>query len=135
MTLKFKKIYDRGGIYALVLRKGAEAKGVNFITPRNYPLQVGVQLRRKNELIKSHIHKSTKKEIKTIQEFIHIDYGRVKVSIFNENGEKISDIILNSGDSMLQVRGGHGFKVLKDTKLIEVKQGPYDSVKEDKIKF
>ena len=30
--------------------------------------------------------------------------------------------------------GGHGFKVLKDVKMIEVKQGPY-SLKLDKIKF
>ena len=30
--------------------------------------------------------------------------------------------------------GGHGFKVLKDVKMIEVKQGPY-SVSKDKVKF
>jgi len=30
--------------------------------------------------------------------------------------------------------GGHGFKVLKDVKMIEVKQGPY-SIAKDKIKF
>ena len=30
--------------------------------------------------------------------------------------------------------GGHGFKVLKDTKMIEVKQGPY-SLSMDKVKF
>ena len=32
------------------------------------------------------------------------------------------------------VHGGHGFKVLKKTEMIEVKQGPYSAVK-DKIKF
>ena len=30
--------------------------------------------------------------------------------------------------------GGHGFKVIKDVKMIEVKQGPY-SLSMDKIKF
>ena len=30
--------------------------------------------------------------------------------------------------------GGHGFKVLKDVKMIEVKQGPY-SLSKDKLKF
>ena len=30
--------------------------------------------------------------------------------------------------------GGHGFKVLKDVKMIEVKQGPY-SLSMDKVKF
>jgi hypothetical protein len=30
--------------------------------------------------------------------------------------------------------GGHGFKVLKEVQMIEVKQGPY-SLAEDKTKF
>ena len=32
------------------------------------------------------------------------------------------------------VHGGHGFKNLKDTEMIEIKQGPYNLIK-DKIKF
>ena len=30
--------------------------------------------------------------------------------------------------------GGHGFKVLKDVEMIEVKQGPY-GLSSDKVKF
>ena len=32
------------------------------------------------------------------------------------------------------VEGGHGFKVIKDVEMIEVKQGPY-SLSSDKVKF
>ena len=32
------------------------------------------------------------------------------------------------------VNGSHGFKVLKDVEMIEVKQGPY-KLSQDKIKF
>ena len=32
------------------------------------------------------------------------------------------------------VKGGHGFKVLKEVQMIEIKQGPY-SLNKDKIKF
>ena len=32
------------------------------------------------------------------------------------------------------VHGGHGFKVLKEVEMLEIKQGPYSLVK-DKIKF
>jgi hypothetical protein len=32
------------------------------------------------------------------------------------------------------ISGGHGFKVLKDVEMIEIKQGPYSLIK-DKIKF
>ena len=32
------------------------------------------------------------------------------------------------------VHGGHGFKVLRDVEMLEIKQGPYNLIK-DKIKF
>ena len=32
------------------------------------------------------------------------------------------------------VHGGHGFKILKDVEMLEIKQGPYNLIK-DKIKF
>ena len=44
---------------------------------------------------------------------------------------------INNGkkkDIILLAHGGHGFKVVKDVEMIEVKQGPY-SVSKDKIKF
>ena len=32
------------------------------------------------------------------------------------------------------VSGSHGFKILKDVEMLEIKQGPYSLIK-DKIKF
>ena len=43
-------------------------------------------------------------------------------------------IKIYAGDIIMLVNGGHGFKVLKDIEMIEVKQGPY-SLSADKIKF
>ena len=47
-------------------------------------------------------------------------------------GKKIGSAILNSGDTVLLLTGGHGFNLLEDSKIIEVKQGPYGGVDEDK---
>ena len=33
--------------------------------------------------------------------------------------------ILNAGDVILLAAGGHGFEMLEDSEIIEVKQGPY----------
>ena len=42
--------------------------------------------------------------------------------------------ILNKGDVVLLAYGGHGFEMIEDSEIIEVKQGPYlDEV--DKIRF
>ena len=44
------------------------------------------------------------------------------------------DGLLNKGDIILLIKGGHGFSVIEDVKMIEVKQGPYAGDK-DKIRF
>ena len=41
---------------------------------------------------------------------------------------------INEKDIIMLMHGGHGFKVLKNVEMIEVKQGPYSSAS-DKIKF
>ncbi len=63
---------------------------------------------------------------------LHIDYGKVIAEIYDERGKNITHTTLNSGDTILLVRGGHGFKVLEKTKIIEIKQGPYKGKEEDK---
>ena len=37
-------------------------------------------------------------------------------------------------DIIMLVHGGHGFKTLKNTEMVEIKQGPY-ILSKDKIKF
>ena len=42
--------------------------------------------------------------------------------------------ILQAGDVILLATGGHGFQVLEDLEMIEVKQGPYAG-ETDKTRF
>ena len=42
--------------------------------------------------------------------------------------------ILKPKDIIMLVKGGHGFKILKEVQMIEIKQGPY-SLSKDKVKF
>jgi hypothetical protein len=37
------------------------------------------------------------------------------------------------GDTIFFVAGGHGFTMLEDSKIIEVKQGPYFGKDKDKL--
>jgi len=42
--------------------------------------------------------------------------------------------VLNQGDVALLAYGGHGFEMLEDSEMIEVKQGPYVG-EMDKVRF
>ena len=62
---------------------------------------------------------------------LHIEEGRVEVNVYKK-GKRIASSILDSGDTILLLRGGHGFKILEDSRIIEVKQGPYRDKRIDK---
>ena len=60
--------------------------------------------------------------------------GVLDVFFYTKNNQKINITKkLKSGDIILLLQGGHGFKVSKKISLIEIKQGPYLINKDKKI--
>lgn len=70
----------------------------------------------------------------TTTEVILLLKGSLKIDFYNEKRKYLLSKILNEKDIVMLVDGGHGFKVIKDVEMIEVKQGPYNLIK-DKVKF
>ncbi len=128
-----EKIEWEDKVFALILRQNYEPEGVDFVTPQDNPLQLGILKHQRGTKIKPHTHKSFPKTINQVQEVLHIEYGKVQVEFYESAGKKIESTILNYGDTILLLSGGHGFNILEDSKIIEVKQGPYVSVGEDKL--
>lgn len=127
-----EKVEWNGKVFALVLRVDYEPQGVNFITSKDEPIQLGILKHLCGARIKPHVHKNQPRTISEVQEVLHIEYGKVETEFYENNGKKVGNIILNSGDTILLLSGGHGFNILKDSKIIEVKQGPYYGAEADK---
>ena len=119
---------------AIIVKKGYEPKGLEFLTPENYNQQLGIMKCLKGKIIQSHIHKPIKREVIGTTEAIFIWAGKVEVFLFNSKKEKITNIVLSEGDAIFLISGGHGFKMLEDSVLLEIKQGPYLG-KDDKERF
>ena len=60
--------------------------------------------------------------------------GKMKVDFFTTKKKFLKSEILKKNDIIILMKGGHGFKIMKDCKFIEVKQGPYLADK-DKERF
>jgi hypothetical protein len=59
--------------------------------------------------------------------------GKIEALLFDvQNPFEVESVLLKGGDILVLLDGGHGFNILAETKLIEVKQGPYDGQKKDK---
>jgi hypothetical protein len=65
---------------------------------------------------------------------LFIKRGRVRVDFYDEQQQYLDSRDLTAGDVILLARGGHGFHMLEDCEIVEVKQGPYVG-ENDKIRF
>lgn len=127
-----ERIEHDGTLFALVVRANYESEGINFITSVDNSLQLAILTHKQDSKIKPHIHRNFPKTINEVQEVLHIEYGKIEAKFYESKGKKVGSTILNSGDTILLLSGGHGFDIIEDSKIIEVKQGPYQGVEEDK---
>jgi len=65
---------------------------------------------------------------------LFIKAGKVRLDFYDDEKNYLKSIILEEGDVILLANGGHGFEMLEETEIIEVKQGPYAG-EMDKVRF
>jgi hypothetical protein len=130
-----ERIERDGRLSALILRQGEAGPGVTFATTDDNSLQLAAMKHPPGTRVKPHVHISRTRIIEDLQEVLHIRSGKAEFEFYNDAEQKTYSIILNSGDTILLVSGGHGVNILEDTEMIEVKQGPYFGLHEDKRLF
>lgn len=115
-----------GKLLAHIYRSGLRTESVRFLTPDFYTLQLGLIERTKGDIIIEHGHNpNIEYKVDTTQEFLYLEKGRLLVKISTDTFEPVSETVLEAGDFILLVGGTHGFEMLEDCRIIEVKQGPY----------
>lgn len=128
-----EKITDNGNLLAIIVRKDFSSEGYNFFSEENFPMQMGINFYKKGSVARPHVHLRRKIEITEVQEIFRVEKGRVMANLYTEEGKKFESVELGEGDIIFFVSGGHGFDMLEDTKLLEIKQGPYIGKDNDKI--
>jgi len=129
-----EKFIHNNDTFAIIVRKDFNNPGINFFTPNDYSQQLAFMSHSAGKEIQPHIHKKVQREVHFTQETLFIRKGKLQVDFYDDEKEFLESRILQSGDVILLIKGGHGFKVLEDLEMFEVKQGPYAG-DEDKIKF
>lgn len=129
-----ERIENSGEILALIIRGSYDKPGVSFLTPNEFSQQLAYMSHGKGKVIEPHYHNLVQREVSYTQEVLIIKRGKLRVDIFDKENRFVSSRVLLAGDVVLLASGGHGFEVLEDIEMIEVKQGPY-SGELDKTKF
>jgi len=128
-----QSITDKGKLIALVINSTYNKLGVNFITPSDFSQQLAYIKHPEGHLIEAHRHNLINRKVFYTQEVLIIKKGKLQVDLYDEDNNYLESRVLESGDVILLASGGHGFKVLEELEMYEVKQGPY--VGDDKIRF
>ena len=130
----FEQVTIQGDVVAIIVRKDFEKDGIHFFTPNEYSQQLAYMNHPTGKEIQPHVHKKVQREVHYTQETLFIRKGKLQVDFYSDDQQYLESRVLEVGDVILLIKGGHGFKVLDDLEMFEVKQGPYAG-DEDKIKF
>lgn len=125
---------ENGDVLAIILREKYSQNGIEFFTPDDFPQQLGYMKHKKGHKIKPHLHNKVERTVNFTFEVLFIKSGVVKVNFYDLNKKHLESNILNKGDVILLAFGGHGFEIIEDAEMIEVKQGPYAG-DDDKTRF
>ena len=115
---------------ALIVRADLNPQKTTFLTPLEYNLQLGFVVYPANSEILRHVHRPLERHVVGTTEVLVVKRGKCEIDIYNDNKELVATRELNTGDIMLMVGGGHGFRMSEDTILMEIKQGPYTGIDE-----
>lgn len=120
-----EEIKKKDKLLAMIIRNDFVCDGVDFITPNEYSQQVAYMHHPTGKVIAAHVHNMVHRNVVLTQEVLVIKKGVLRVDFYDEYEDYLESRDLHAGDIILLVSGGHGFQVLEEVEMIEIKQGPY----------
>ncbi|MDB4341976.1 hypothetical protein OAA59_02055 [bacterium] len=118
-------ISDDNGPVAYFINRNWTPQKTEFLTPGDLGQQVGMIVYGKGDSIQPHKHLPIVREVHGTTECVRVEKGKCFIDIYSENKDILDTRIMQEGDIVLLLGGAHGFRMIEDTILFEVKQGPY----------
>ena len=110
-------------------------EGLSFLTNDDSFIQVGTWNYEKNKILDAHYHNYFQRNSYRTQEVVIVLEGKIKCNLFNEEGLEVHSEVINEGQMIIQYEGVHEYEILENTKVIEVKNGPYFGPDKDRTRI
>lgn len=121
-------------VLAIIIPADYTPSASEFITPDTYKQQVGFIVYPRDGEIVPHIHREVERKLLGTSEVLLVREGHCWVDFYRNDRTPCCSRELKTGDILVLVSGGHGFRMITATAFLEVKQGPYVGINE-KIRF
>lgn len=121
---------QEGRLLAIWVSHEHEPPDTEFMTTSDVNMQLGFIKYPEGGYIQPHIHLPIERHLVGTGEVLVVRSGKVEAFIFDCDRRLMKRKVMTTGDILVLIQGGHGFRMLEDTVLMEVKQGPYTGLKE-----
>lgn len=121
-------------LLGIIIKNSFREEGIHFFTPDELSQQLAYMRHPAGKKIDPHVHNPVKREVQYTQEVLFLKKGKLRVDFYDDEQNYLESRVLTDGDIILLSTGGHGFEVLEEIEMVEVKQGPYAG-EGDKTRF
>jgi cupin fold WbuC family metalloprotein len=108
-------------------------EGLDFLTPNETFIQVGTWCYPSGKVLKAHRHIVNERTAARTQETVIVLNGSMRIDFYDDDNNVFHQETVKTGDICVILSIGHGYEILEDnTRIVEVKNGPFTSVEKDK---
>lgn len=125
-----ENIVHQGKPICIIIRAKPQPEATTFYTPDTFNLQVGKIIYPAQGEIARHTHRAVTRTVHNTSEVLVVQKGRMIVDLYTDDRTLLCSRETSTGDVIVLMGGGHGFRLIEDTILVEVKQGPYGGLQE-----
>ena len=126
-------IEHAGTRYAEVIRADLTVDKTTFFSPPESSFQFGLLAHDTGYNEPPHYHQPFTRQIDDLQQMFVVQRGVVGVSLYDDEGRLLQEVVLNAGDAIVLIHGIHAIRVIEDMQAISVKQGPFLGDAKDKV--
>jgi hypothetical protein len=113
-----------------IIRGGTLPDRTTFLTPPEFKQQVGYIVYPAGGEVTRHAHRPIERHMIGTSEVLLVLKGHAIIDVYDDDHTLMASRELTTGDVMLMVGGGHGFRMIEHTVFLEIKQGPYAGMDE-----
>jgi len=123
-----EKIFHKKTLVALRLAK--IQKGSIPQTQEDQPLQLVTLKHPQGTKLVAHKHLPRQRITNRLQECLVVKKGKIKIDLYSSRDKLFKQVFLSAGEALILVNGGYAIHFLKNSEIIELKNGPFI---EDKV--
>ena len=134
--MNVKEVKKDNEVLARLVKAEDWNEGLGFYSNEEEVIQVGTWQYDSGKELMKHIHNEVDRTITRTNEVLYVVSGKVKAFIYDLEEILVEELMVNTGDTLILLDCGHGYEIMADnTKVIEIKNGPYLGAETDRRRF